>query len=402
VSDWWIRAMAKTIWKNKQAVSADSATLDSVQTVLEASEPATIGELLQAKREACGFDLRDVAEILRIRYPYLEAIEGNQFDDLPGTTYAVGFVRTYAEYLGLEGAEVVARFRRETDVSNYKPQLIFPQPFVEAKVPGGAVLLIAVFIAVLIYSSWIYLSSQGQTFGGIITDAQRRIATITGDGNNGSASITPTLSVPETSEKIVESNADDGLQVVHEFAVSTIQTVTTNAVAPDEQSASDILVTSINEELEGSLDAEDRALYSGSTVMSIVPTTSTSAKIEQSTEIAGLPTLVTNNQTVSESQEAVFYGAENSDSRITIEALSDSWVEIKDAEGELLLTRVLRTGDAYLVPNRLGLTMITGNAGALRIIVDGDPVQSIGPQGSVRRDVNLDPEILKKNIANSL
>ena len=395
--------MAKTIWKNKQVVSSHSANPDAVQAVIEGSEPTTIGELLQAKREACGFDLRDVANILRIRYRYLEAIEGNQFDDLPGTTYVVGFVRTYAEYLGLEGAEIVDRFRRETNTSNSKSELIFPQPIVEAKVPGRAVLLIAVFLAVLIYSSWIYLSSQGQTFGSIITDVQRRMATITGDGNNGSASTAPTLLIHETSEKIEESNVDDGLHVVREFTDSTIQTVTTNAVAPDEQSASYISVTSIKEKLEGSLDAEDRALYSGSTVMSIVPDTSTDAgaKIEQSTEIAGLPTLTRDNQTVGESQEAIFYGAENSDSRITIEALSDSWVEIKDAEGELLLTRVLRMGDSYFVPDRLGLTMITGNAGALRIIVDGDPVQRIGPRGSVRRDVKLDPEILKKNIANS-
>jgi cytoskeleton protein RodZ len=397
--------MAKQMWKIRRAVASDGADPESAQAEVDVGGPTSTGGLLKATREALGLDLRDVAEVLRIRYPYLEAIEGNRFDDLPGSTYAVGFVRTYAEHLGLEGAEVVARFRRETDASKYKPQLVFPAPLVEAKVPGGAVLLIAVFLAVLIYSSWIYVSSQGQTFGSIIPDIQRRIAAITGDGNNDSASTAQTLSIQEPMENIEESNADGSSRVTGELDASASQSaaaVAASTVASDEQLASKSLATPTEEGLESSVDAEDPASNTGSTVTSVVRGSGTSANLEQSTEIAGLPTLPRDIPTASQSQEPVVYGAVNSDSRIAIEALSDSWVEIKNAEEELLLTRVLRTGDSFLVPNRSGLTMMTGNAGALRIIVDGDPVQSIGPRGSVRRDVKLDPELLKNNTAHSL
>src|SRR3546814_10325935 len=68
----------------------------------QASGPQAIGELLRARREELGQDLRDVSHMLRIRYPYLEAIEGGRVGELPGPTYAVGFVRAYADYLGLE------------------------------------------------------------------------------------------------------------------------------------------------------------------------------------------------------------------------------------------------------------------------------------------------------------
>ena len=396
--------MAKQMWKIIRAVASDGADSDPAQAEVDAGGPTTTGGLLKATREALGFDLRDVAEVLRIRYPYLEAIEGDRFDDLPGSTYAVGFVRTYSEHLGLEGSEVVARFRRETDASKYKPQLVFPAPLVEAKVPGGAVLLIAVFLAVLIYSSWIYVSSQGQTFGSIIPDMQRRIAAITGDGNNDSLSTAQTLPIQEATENVEDSSAGGSSQVARELKTATSQSPVTaeDAVAADEQLASKSLATPIKEGLESSAEPENRASNTGSTVISVVPGSGTGANLEQSTEIAGLATLPADLSIASQSQEPVVYGAENSDARIAIEAISDSWVEIKDAEDELLLTRVLRTGDSFLVPNRPGLTMMTGNAGALRIIVDGDPVQSIGPRGSVRRDVKLDPQLLKNNTAHSL
>ncbi len=60
----------------------------------------------------------------------------------------------------------------------------------------------------------------------------------------------------------------------------------------------------------------------------------------------------------------------------------------------LLVTRLLRAGDSYRVPNQPGLTLLTGNAGALDIMVDGEPVPPIGGEGTVRRNVALDAERL--------
>ena len=87
---------------------------------------------------------------------------------------------------------------------------------------------------------------------------------------------------------------------------------------------------------------------------------------------------------------------ENGKSRITIVAIVDSWVEIRDGGGALLLTRLLKAGDSYLVPDQPGLKMHTGNAGGLRLEVDGKTAPPIGPKGAVRRDVALDPEALRR------
>jgi cytoskeleton protein RodZ len=94
------------------------------------------------------------------------------------------------------------------------------------------------------------------------------------------------------------------------------------------------------------------------------------------------------------------YGSENSNARIVIHAAADSWVEIRDSRtDELLLTRVLFKGDSYRVPDRAGLTLLTGNAGGLRISVDGQDTPVLGPLGAVRRNVALEPGPLKSGSA---
>ena len=65
----------------------------------------------------------------------------------------------------------------------------------------------------------------------------------------------------------------------------------------------------------------------------------------------------------------------------------------------MLITKLLKTGQTYTVPERSGLTLITGNAGALRILVDGIAVPKIGPIGAIRRNVILDPIKLKDGSA---
>lgn len=72
-----------------------------------------IGELLRKAREAKGLAVSDVQEATKIRGRYLEAMEEGDFDVLPGEVYVRGFLRTYAEAVGLSGDEVVERYKAE-------------------------------------------------------------------------------------------------------------------------------------------------------------------------------------------------------------------------------------------------------------------------------------------------
>jgi cytoskeleton protein RodZ len=84
---------------------------------------------------------------------------------------------------------------------------------------------------------------------------------------------------------------------------------------------------------------------------------------------------------------------------VEIRAKADSWVQIRGPGGRVVVMRIFRAGDSFRVPDEEGLTLMTGNAGAIEITVDGAAVPAIGPFGAVRRDVALDPERLRAGTA---
>ena len=94
------------------------------------------------------------------------------------------------------------------------------------------------------------------------------------------------------------------------------------------------------------------------------------------------------------------YGAENENSRILVKARRNSWIQVRDNNAnQLVMTRLLRAGDSYRVPDQAGLVLLTGNAGALEIFVDGEAVPDLGEAGKVRRNVTLDPDLLRQGSA---
>src|ERR1700685_4340495 len=62
----------------------------------------TVGQQLRAARLRRGDDFATVSRQLRISKTHLAALESNEIDTLPARAYAVGFVRSYAAYLGLD------------------------------------------------------------------------------------------------------------------------------------------------------------------------------------------------------------------------------------------------------------------------------------------------------------
>ena len=86
--------------------------------------------------------------------------------------------------------------------------------------------------------------------------------------------------------------------------------------------------------------------------------------------------------------------AAGSAARVTIKAASDCWIQVRAPDQSIVFSRVLKSGETYQVPATPGLSLRTGNAGALQIVVDGKPAPPIGPPGTLRRNVALDPEAL--------
>src|SRR5579862_1255497 len=142
--------------------SPKSESGDAAQAARAATSNAprgTIGELLRQTRQSYGGDIAQIAGILRIRAAYLTAIEESRYEGLPAPVYALGFVRAYANHLGLDGDEAVRRFKQETASFEMPRGLSFPVPLAERSVPGGTMILAALILALCGYGLWYYVST---------------------------------------------------------------------------------------------------------------------------------------------------------------------------------------------------------------------------------------------------
>jgi cytoskeleton protein RodZ len=68
---------------------------------------------------------------------------------------------------------------------------------------------------------------------------------------------------------------------------------------------------------------------------------------------------------------------------MVIKATGNSWVEIEDINGNTLMTRLMRSGETYVVPNKSGLTFNTGNAGALSLSHGNILIPALGEVGEI-------------------
>ena len=106
-----------------------------------------IGTELRAERQRRQLTISDVSSTLRIQRAYLSALEEGRTDDLPGPTYAIGFLRTYSEFLGFDSDEFIRQYKSEGTLRLGDRRLVFPEPVEEARRPGLALALISLIVA---------------------------------------------------------------------------------------------------------------------------------------------------------------------------------------------------------------------------------------------------------------
>ena len=397
-----------------------------------------VGALLRASRQRVGDDLREIAVLLRIRLPYLEAIEDGRFKELPGQTYAVGFIRAYAEHLGLDSDEVVRRYKEEVAGTGPRTDLQFPTPVTETGVPGGALMLIGVLVAILAYGGWYLSTSKDNFFADLIAPLPDRLADlVVGDQPapmktasetppiEGEGVTTPEKSEPKKPEPPVENVATEAaVTPPAEPMPEPTPKPAAEPAPPAATSTVDAAAQAIGEQAAATTESVTQAAQPSVKAVSEAstpptPTETTISPAPTPTPLAPVPAAVTASGTQTESsvvpapETLTETAAEPSaepppepesepvlPSRVLVRAKTNSWIQVQDDfSKETLVTRLLKEGEEYEVPNQTGLRLLTGNAGALEILVDGASVPPIGEEGAVRRGVLLDPELLKSGNA---
>jgi cytoskeleton protein RodZ len=129
-----------------------------------------IGNSLREARLRQGLDFPEIEQATKIRPKYLRALEDEQFDILPGQTYVKGFLRSYAEYLGLDGQLYVDEYNsRYIHVDEETPLRTRSSSSLGRAAPRFAASVVLVALAgiavltLLVFAAWRYGSSTPET-----------------------------------------------------------------------------------------------------------------------------------------------------------------------------------------------------------------------------------------------
>jgi cytoskeleton protein RodZ len=309
---------------------------------------AKLGGELRTRRQSLGWELPELSQSLRIRQPYLEAIEAGRMSELPGNTYALGFVRAYASALGLNGEQIAGRFRAESAEANIRPALSFPAPVPQRGVPAGALMLLGLLILGGSYAGWYYVSEHERTPAETVPPIPDRLL--------------PSAEKPTPSPQVASILPSASPPAPRPAAPTPAPNPAPSSAAATQAATA------------------PAAALSPAPVIPAPAAPSPSPPIPATPVTAGAPPVT----------------PPPSGTRIVVKATADAWVTIKQPNGPPLLNKLMQAGETWPVPaDKPGLTLTSGNAGGTELDVDTTQIATLGPSGAVRRDLKLDPDALK-------
>jgi cytoskeleton protein RodZ len=327
---------------------------DDADQTLETQPKETLSECLREARIARGEEISLIAAKLKLRSEQLAAIEAGDYEKLPGRTYAVGFVRTYARYLGLDADAMVQRFKDESAATDgAKPaELIFPEAVDEPRMlPNGSILIWAMLIAMLIYGiSYLTMPSRKSA-----TTAKADIPAVI-------------IEEPSAAPAKPEVSVTEAWRPVSTEPPVTYVNGTQVLPAADAPEAGGLLAA----------DAAPALAFAVAQVEEAATDSSAPAPAQPAAPAVGA-------------------------SRITLKALEPTYIQIKDTQQRggraVLVARVLNAGESLQAPDRAGLVMQTGNAGGLQVEVDGRTLGVLGKSGEVITRIPVDPSYFLERLA---
>jgi cytoskeleton protein RodZ len=137
----------------------------------------SVGQDLCKARQRRGKQLSDVWLVLKIHPDHLIAIEEGRFEALPGRVYAIGYVRSYAAYLGLDAENFVDRLKAEMAArGGAKDYAIDWVPLPERKFAQGGRVIAGLLLVALIYSGYQVFASAGRSFEQPVLPVPARLA----------------------------------------------------------------------------------------------------------------------------------------------------------------------------------------------------------------------------------
>ncbi len=331
----------------------------------DASAPQA-GADLMAARERLGRTLPEMAHYLRIRLPFLVAIEQGRLGELPGSAYALAFLRTYATALGLDADEVLRRFKAEAAAIDRKTSLAFPAPLAERGLPTGALMLLALVLVVAAYAGWYRLSGDGRLPAEAVQPVPARLAQLTAPPAAPAAKSSPA----------------PGPAAGGPLPAGTGQTAATMTAAGASATPTASPTASPN-----GTPAVPRPTILATTQPSSPGPASAPTIASQPAATPDVPAGSAAAATPTAAQDAAMRAG--SVPQLVILATSDAWIQVRDPTGAVVFSRLLHSGQTWPVPAGQALALTTGNAGGTELVANGVASAPLGAAGAVLRNISL-------------
>ena len=310
-------------------------------------------------RETRHETLSHVSQALRIRVPYLKAIEEGEWQALPNSVYARAFLRSYALHIEADPDRVLILAETALESRPGPDTPLPPLPARDRSLPGGALVGASVLLAIVAYAGWYYFSVEQLRDERVVAELPDRLMT----------ELAPAERARLVSRPIGSSRAAKGevrQPAEHSSAGGPLATGDTDRTASFEP-------------VEPEQGAADDVRPGLPAVAAPIPEESS---VRESA--AGGRT----GDIVSAPDGIVFHATE------------PTYIEVRSLEtDEVLVGRLLRAGERYRAPDRRGLVLSVGNAGGLEITVDGIPIPRLGAAGAVLRHVPIDGDLLLRRRA---
>jgi cytoskeleton protein RodZ len=332
----------KTVDKNEKRESQNDA-----QSPQQATGP---GDDLKRARKASGRELTDFAGELNISKEHLAAIEANQFDNLPGPTFVKGYIRAYARSLELESEPLINLYLSSANVkpvSTARPNTNYEQRSGLGILIGSAILAMA---AVTVLTIWLM---GGEDEAPVL------------ESDSG---VVPAIDVVDSSQSagqwideapaLENSEADKAVRDVLFTKSSNATAMLKTPPIQSEQQQADVI------------DAPDPVV-----VRVVIPEATLEEKSIKPVIPEAAPTIQPSsagNLTPDQApaQQPVFLGG-GSDS-IDILLSEDSWVEVQDSSGAVLLQGLYSAGASRVIKGDAPFQVFLGNAPGVAIKFNGE------------------------------
>jgi cytoskeleton protein RodZ len=123
----------------------------------------------------------------------------------------------------------------------------------------------------------------------------------------------------------------------------------------------------------------------------VAPRIATPAAAADQQQPAALPTS-TAPATEAPLPAGTVYGEQNANARVVLRAHQATRILVQGQGGIVFINRALNPGDTYKVPNKVGVTLTTTNAGAVEVELDGQSMGYAGQAAALAEALSLDPQ----------